>query len=289
MKGKYVKYSDKVLELFHGIKDASIFVPLVRLLAEHMEEVCEACMENKMVCTLRPMCPDRRWLSFLIRVGAHKRDLPSFCYKTRINEVKAIVERSSHIHFSDAILQVDTFLNILSGGRSRLIEPLKNGDLEGFIEGLMAEFRRHVEDATFFVGENYVLILADENLLIIYLSEDFVLINPEEKTFDSVREFIDLVMAVKNHYDIPIWVEEEFKGFPRILVKIPYKPDIEPLLNKFIERITDSVEHASFFRDNENFTLEVEFGSVDSSLKFKKVLSVLRRVRSLYQEAMGES
>jgi len=284
MKGKYVKYSDKVLELLYGSKDAHMFFPLLRLLAEYMESVCEACMENKMVCTLRPMCPDRRWLSFLVRIGAHKRDLPSFCYKTRINEIKSLIEKSGHIQFSDAVLQTEIFLNILSGGRSRLIEPFKNGDLEGFIDGLMAEFKRHVENVSSFVGENYILVLADANIFLIYLNEEFVLINPEEKRFDSINEFNDLILAIKNHYEIPVWVEEEFKGFPRILVKIPYKPDVEEALNKFIEKVTDSIEHVGFFHDNDNLILEIEFGPISSSLSFKKVLSVLRRVRSLYQE-----
>ncbi|MBS7246801.1 MAG: hypothetical protein QXN15_00580 [Candidatus Jordarchaeales archaeon] len=289
MKGKYVKYSDKVLELFYGNRDASMFLPLLKLFAEHMESVCEACMENKMVCTLRPMCPDRRWLSFLIKIGAQKRDLPSFCYKTRISEIKAIIEKSSHIHFSDAILQTDVFLNILSGGRSRLIEPLKNGDLEGFTEGLIAEFRRHIDDVSFFVGENYIFVLVEDNIFLIYLDDGFVLINPEEKTFDSISEFNDLILAVKNHYEIPIWVEEDFKGFPRILVRVPYKPDVEQALGKFVEKVADSTEHASFFRNDESFILEVEFGAINSSLTFKKVLSVLRRIRSLCQEVTRES
>ncbi len=287
-----MKYSDKVLEIFSNELSASMFLPLVKMLAEHMEELCEACMENKMVCTLRPMCPDRRWLSFLIMIGANKHDLPNFCYKTRINEVKAIIEKTSHIHFSDAVLQTDVFLNILSGGRSRLIEPLRNGDFEEFVEGLIAEFRRRAHDATFSIMEKYIFILAEENLIIFYLDRGLVLINPEEKGFSSMNELANLVMAIGKHYNIPVWVEEEFRGFPRLTARIPYRPDLEVKLSEFVEKVTESFEYSNFFRDeNNSFILEVEFGPLhSSSLNFKKVLSILRRIKSLYQEAIkGET
>ncbi|MEM1657533.1 MAG: hypothetical protein QXK94_00645 [Candidatus Jordarchaeales archaeon] len=288
MKGRYVKYANKVLEVFCNGKDALIFAPLLKLLVEHMEEVCEMCMENKMVCTLRPMCPERRWLSFLIMIGAQKEDLPAFCFKTRINEVKAIIERTSHIHFSDAILQIDVFLNILSGGRSRLIEPFRSGDLERFIEGLEAEFKRHTKNISLLVNDRCIFILVDENLVMMYLDKGFVLINPEEKVFDSAEELVNLVLAFKNHYDVPIQVEEEFAGFPRITVRIPHKPYVEDLVNKFVEKMVKNAGHVNFFPENDSLMLEVEFDLVNSPLKFRKVLHVLNDIKSLYQEVIGK-
>lgn len=290
MRGRYVKYSEKVLDCFSSGEDVSLFLPLVKLLSEYMEKLCEECMENKMICTLRPMCPDRRWLSLLIKIGADERDLPKYCYKVRLNEVKALLGKVGHIHFGDAVLQIEVFLNLLSGGRSRLIDPLRSGDIERFVEGLVAEFKRHLLNVTLLTGDGYILLLSDGNVFFFNLLENIVLINPEEKRFTSVREFVDLVLAVREHYALPLEVEEDFKGFPRVTLRLPHRPDLESILEKFVGRVMGVVEYVDYFCGDNCFTVEIEFNPVSGNppLRFKDALYVLERMKALYQEFRKE-
>ncbi|MEM3587317.1 MAG: hypothetical protein QXO71_08370, partial [Candidatus Jordarchaeaceae archaeon] len=80
MQGKFRKYKDVFVKALIEDQTEGTADLLMSVFLESMEEICERCMSNRMMCTLRPECKNRTFLNLLIKFGVDVEDLPSFCY-----------------------------------------------------------------------------------------------------------------------------------------------------------------------------------------------------------------
>ncbi len=299
MQGKYKKYKDKLVKALKvGDIEANIDF-LVDAFLESMEEVCERCMSNRMMCALRPACPNRKFLNLLIKFGVDTKDLPSFCYEQQISNVNTFLEGSAKAKVIDTTLPIKEFIKILSGGGERLVEPLREKDIKKLSRELFIELKRATPDVLISIGEDYVLALVDEGIYYFDLTNEVVIINPRDTIIKSNEMIRDLINIFGEKHKLNLELREEFDGLWYLNVAIPVKnsqnaetEEIRRILKeqeqKFLQ-YTDYVSHY-FSDDTVNFVLEIKTPTAQkkSDLSFKKIISIFAQINNLIKQ-IGQS
>ncbi|MBS7250128.1 MAG: hypothetical protein KIH08_05975 [Candidatus Freyarchaeota archaeon] len=266
---------------------------LVDTFLEAMEEVCERCMSNRMMCALRPACPNRKFLNLLIRFGVDTKDLPSFCYEQQITSINTFLEGSSKAKIIDTTLPIKEFMKILSGGGERLMGPLREKDVKGLSRELFIELKRATPDVFIAVGDDYILALVDEGIYYFDLTNEIVIINPRDTIIKSNEMVRDLINIFRERYKLNLELREEFEGLWYLNVAIPLKDSVEvekisrvlkEQEQKFL-RYTDYVSYY-FSDDTVNFVLEIKTPTAQQKfdLTFKRISSIFAQINNLVKQ-----
>jgi len=293
--GKYTKYKDKLVKALKvGDTEANIDF-LVNAFLESMEEVCERCMSNRMMCALRPACPNRKFLNLLIRFGVDSKDLPSFCYEQQISNVNTFLEGSSKAKIIDTTLPIKEFLKLLSGGGERLMGPLREKDAKKLSRELFIELKRATPDVFIAEGEDYILALVDEGIYYFDLINEVVIINPRDTIIKSNEMVRDLINIFGERYKLNLELREEFEGLWYLNVVIPVKDSqnvemekIRRVLKEQEQKFLLYTDYVSYYfsDDTVNFVLEIKTPTVQQKfdLTFKRISSIFAQINNLVKE-----
>lgn len=293
MRGKYRKYKDNfVKSLLEGDTEANIDY-LADTLLEFMEQECERCMSNRMMCALRPACPNRKFLNILLRFGVDPKDLPSFCYQQQLSNVNTYLEGSSQTKIIDTILPIKEFINILSGGGERLMGPLREGNVEKLSKELFIELKRATPDVLTSIGEDYILVLVDDGLYYFDLSCEIVVINPRDTIIKSKEIISDLIDIYRERYKLDLELREEFEGLFYLDIFIPLensqnKEEIEGVLKDYEPKFLRNTDYVSnYFSDNKlGLVLEIKTPTFQqkNNLTFKKIINTFIQINNIIKE-----
>ncbi|MEM3565201.1 MAG: hypothetical protein QXR19_18375 [Candidatus Jordarchaeaceae archaeon] len=268
---------------------------LVDAFLESMEEVCERCMSNRMMCALRPACPNRKFLNLLIRFGVDTKDLPSFCYEQQITSVNTFLEGSSKAKIIDTTLPIKEFMKILSGGGERLMGPLREKDVKKLSRELFAELKRATPDVFIAVGEDYILALVDEGIYYFDLTNEVVIINPRDTIIKSNEMVRDLINIFRERYKLNLELREEFDGLWYLNVAIPLKDPqnveiekIRSILKEQEQKFSLYTDYVSYYFSDStvNFVLEIKTPTAQQKfdLTFKRMSSIFSQINNLVKE-----
>ncbi len=293
MRGKYRKYKDNfVKSLLEGDTEANIDY-LADTLLEFMEQECERCMSNRMMCALRPACPNRKFLNILLRFGVDPKDLPSFCYQQQLSNVNTYLEGSSQTKIINTILPIKEFINILSGGGERLMGPLREGNVEKLSKELFIELKRATPDVLTSIGEDYILALVDDGLYYFDLSCEIVVINPRDTIIKSKEIISDLIDIYRERYKLDLELREEFEGLFYLDIFIPLensqnKEEIEGVLKDYEPKFLRNTDYVSnYFSDNKlGLVLEIKTPTFQqkNNLTFKKIINTFIQINNIIKE-----
>lgn len=293
MRGKYRKYKDNfVKSLLEGDTEANIDY-LADTLLEFMEQECERCMSNRMMCALRPACPNRKFLNILLRFGVDPKDLPSFCYQQQLSNVNTYLEGSSKTKIINTILPIKEFINILSGGGERLMGPLREGNVEKLSKELFIELKRATPDVLTSIGQDYILALVDDGLYYFDLSCEIVVINPRDTIIKSKEIISDLIDIYQERYKLDLELREEFEGLYYLDISIPLensqnKEEIEGVLKDYEPKFLRNTDYVSnYFSDNKlRLVLEIKTPTFQqkNNLTFKKIINTFIQINNLIKE-----
>ncbi|MFB0559934.1 MAG: hypothetical protein ACETWM_01695 [Candidatus Lokiarchaeia archaeon] len=293
MRGKYRKYKDSLVKsLLEGDTEANVDY-LADTLLEFMEQECERCMSNRMMCALRPACPNRKFLNILLRFGVDVKDLPSFCYKQQISNVNTFIEGSSKTKIIDTVLPIKEFLNILSGGGERLMGPLREGNVEKLSKELFKELKRATPDVLTSMSKDYILALVDDGLYYFDLPCEIVIINPRDTIIKSKEIISDLIDIYRERYKLDLELREEFEGLLYLDIFIPLensqnKEEIEGVLKDYEQKFLRYTDYISnYFSDNKlNLVLEIKTPTFQqkNNLTFKNVINTFTQINNLIKE-----
>ncbi len=293
LRGKYRKYKDSfVKSLLEGDTEANVDY-LADTLLEFMEQECERCMSNRMMCALRPACQNRKFLNILLRFGVDVKDLPSFCYEQQISNVNTYLEGSSKTKIVDVVLPIKEFLNILSGGGERLMGPLREGNVEKLSKELFIELKRATPDVLTSVGGDYILDLVDDGLYYFDLPCEIVIINPRDTIIKSKEIISDLIDIYRERYKLDLELREEFEGLLYLDIFIPLensqnKEEIEGVLKDYEQKFLRYTDYISnYFSDNKlSLVLEIKTPTFQqkNNLTFKKIINTFTQINNLIKE-----
>lgn len=295
MQGKFIKYKDKFVKALTEDQTEATANLLISVFLESMEEVCERCMSNRMMCTLRPECQNRIFLNILIKFGVDVKDLPSFCYEQQVNRINMFLEGSSKTRIVDAVLPIREFIKILTGGvGEKFANTLQSGNIEKLSKQLFNELKRVTPEVLISVGYDYILALVDEGIYYFDLSNEIVIINPQDTSVKSKEILSGLIDIYKERYKISLELREEFEGLCYLDIFIPVKnpkngerEEINKILEEYEKKLSSKSYVSSHFSDNKiNLTIEVKTPTVQqkNNLTFKTVTSIFTEINNLTKE-----
>lgn len=268
---------------------------VMNVFLESMEEVCERCMSNRMMCTLRPECQNRIFLNLLIKFGVDVKDLPSFCYQQQVNRVNTFLERSSKTKIVDTFLPIREFLRILSGGMGeKFMNSLHIRNIEKLSKQLFNELKRATSEVLTSVGNDYILALVDDELYYFDLSNENVIINPQDTIIRSKEILSGLIDIYKERYKLDLELREEFEGLWYLNISIPTEDsqnkdaeEINKILEDYEKKFSSTDYVSSYFSDKKvNFTIEIKppTGQQKNNLAFKKIINMFTQINNLVKE-----
>nr|MDO8082703.1 hypothetical protein [Candidatus Freyarchaeota archaeon] len=295
MQGKFKKYKDKLVKSLTEDQTEGNADLLTNVFLESMEEVCERCMSNRMMCALRPACPNRIFLNLLIKFGVDVKDLPSFCYEQQINNVNTFLEGSAKTKIFDTILPIREFLNILSGGGGeKLMGSLRTRNIEKLSKELFNELKRATPEVLTSVGKDYILALVGDGLYYFDLSNEIVIINPQDTIIKSKEILRGLIDIYRERYKLDLELREEFEGLLYLNIFIPIEnsqkqdaEEINKILEDYEKKLSSTDYVSSYFSDNKvNLTIEIKPPIVQQKniLTFKKIMSTFNQINNLIKE-----
>jgi len=295
LQGKFKKYKDKLVKSLTEDQTEGNADLLTNVFLESMEEVCERCMSNRMMCALRPACPNRIFLNLLIKFGVDVKDLPSFCYEQQINNVNTFLEGSAKTKIFDTILPIREFLNILSGGGGeKLMGSLRTRNIEKLSKELFNELKRATPEVLTSVGKDYILALVGDGLYYFDLSNEIVIINPQDTIIKSKEILRGLIDIYRERYKLDLELREEFEGLLYLNIFIPIEnsqkqdaEEINKILEDYEKKLSSTDYVSSYFSDNKvNLTIEIKPPIVQQKniLTFKKIMSTFNQINNLIKE-----
>ena len=201
---------DKLVRYARIFASKSDFKFLLEKAAEFMFDLDKTCQDDRMTCTVRPLCEKRRWLSLLVKAGANMDALPGFCYELQQKIVERTLNQEKYFYDPEdcALFLDDFFLKVKKFSPSKLARLLENeeyDDLAWHIESfLRSKFSRV---ASLNLGE-VLIILADDHLWFFDFLDKYVIMNLNDERISNQANLLSLVKLFNKHYKHEVKVFE---------------------------------------------------------------------------------
>ncbi len=142
----------------------SDFTFLIQKAAEQMVELDKECQDDRMTCTVRPLCEKRRWLSILIKSGAPMSMIPKFCYELQQKIVDRALKKVKYFYEpEDCAIYLDEFFLLVSQSSPyKLAKMLDNNEYEDLTFTLETFFRSRFNRVMSLNLEENLIIMADD-------------------------------------------------------------------------------------------------------------------------------
>ncbi len=180
------KESKKLAERIE-ILDTAVDELLAKEFLELFEEKCLACQEDRLTCTVRPACKDRSFLNLLIDLGVDPQDLPGFCYRQYLDEVRRYILERKGKRMTDRRLPIQDFLDTLR------VSSIKH---------FTSRFRRMWGKFTEAQENNLMLVAGDDLLFQFDYSRSLVILNPSHYKIDDFETFNLYTSVLSNHFGL---------------------------------------------------------------------------------------
>ena len=92
---------------------------LKSMLESFREQICiNECQFNRVVCILRPKCPQRHFQDLLLQSGYKHASIPQFCYSVRLKELNESFTKDISLNTDINIFLID-FYRIFGQNKTR--------------------------------------------------------------------------------------------------------------------------------------------------------------------------
>ncbi len=177
---------------------------MVDLLIKRINDLClKECQVDRIACTLNPMCTKRFLLKLRIKNRLGMEDLPKFCYSVHKGVVERYFKGKTVVYRpNDSFLYLIDFLDIYFHENYRRLNKFltfKNWDE---VDKIFKEKIKSGENIHYHRTDNYVLIIYNEYLHIIYLNEAYVICNANRERITSL-ELIEGVLKLYANISFP--------------------------------------------------------------------------------------
>lgn len=172
---------------------------LKTMLDSFKERVCiNQCQFNRVICILRPKCPQRHFQDLLLQSGYKFSQIPQFCYSLRLKEIHENYNRN---------LPFSTDINIYLADFHRIFglkKPRFHPKRE--FKKILAYFEitnvMQVSQTLFVIGFK-------KNILLIDLDQELVTINPNNWKIDYKELALANLQVLAKEYDLEVEIQEE--------------------------------------------------------------------------------
>lgn len=197
MKKKYISYETLNIDL--KSKQENIKDELRDQFLEKRLDLCKECQSNRVVCILRPMCRERRFLDVLFGANYDHTKIPRFCYSQRLKEFNQAKKQKTE-PINDAWI----FSDDLGGALGRKATKLKKGtkNIDKFIS--VFENARYSK-----ITDNLYLFTIEDQLFLIDFETNLAVLNLKRWNFDTIETIQSLFEILVDFKGLEINITEE--------------------------------------------------------------------------------
>ncbi|NMC04467.1 MAG: hypothetical protein GYA24_04605 [Candidatus Lokiarchaeota archaeon] len=262
---------EKLIRFGRIFASKSDYAFLIQKATEQMAELDKECQDDRMTCTVRPLCEKRRWLSILIKAGAPMAMIPKFCYELQQKIVDRALKKEKYFYEPEdcAIYLDDFFLLVSKSSPYMLAKMLENNEYEDLTFTLESFFRSRFNRVMSLNLEDNLVLLADETLWYIDYIGKLVVLNINDERLLNQATLLSLLKFFSRYYKIEIKI---FEGSPEswILDMVLFEiksPDIsqneslKAFLAEAIGKLTRLVKEVNFKIDENKAHLLVKINA----------------------------
>jgi hypothetical protein len=119
--------ADTLLEYFTTSRQLSVERFMLDLLMKRMDEFCQECQRDRLICVMSPLCPKRMLLNVRLLNGATPSEIPKFCYEQSIGNVKRFLQARTVVYEpEDTVISNEDAVDFLFGNKREIMTALKS-------------------------------------------------------------------------------------------------------------------------------------------------------------------
>lgn len=193
---------DKIVRYARIFASKSDFKFLMEKTAEYMKDLDKTCQDDRMTCTVRPLCEKRKWLSFIIKSGVPIQQLPRFCYELQQKIVERTLNKEKYFYEpEDCALYLDDFLLKVSQFSTtklaRMLENEEYDELSWSIESFLRSKFNKV--ASLNLGE-VLVVLADDRLWYFDYLDKYIIMHVNDERIANQANLLSLLKVFNKYY-----------------------------------------------------------------------------------------
>ena len=184
---------------------------LISKAMEFMMALDEECQEDRMACTVKPMCDKRRWLSILIKAGVPKNQVPPFCYELQQKIMTRSLNKEKYFYEPEdcAIYLDDFFLLMPHESPSKLIRMLENEAYDSLSWKIETFFRKKFKKVIDLdMGESLIL-LADDIMWYFDYLDRYVILNLHGERFLNQSSLLATLKLLNRYNKLKVRIFEK--------------------------------------------------------------------------------
>lgn len=166
---------------------------LKSMLESFREQICiNECQFNRVVCILRPKCPQRHFQDLLLQAGYKHALIPQFCYSVRLKELNESFTKDINLT-SDVNIFLTDFYRIFGQNKTRFHYKRDFKKICTFFEV------NNIIDVT----DDFTILGIKKNLIFVDLDKELVTVNPlhwiitEPNLIESILEVFSIEYGIK--------------------------------------------------------------------------------------------
>lgn len=201
---------------------------VVKKLVEHMNDLCERCQSDRIVCALRPLC-DREYLNLLIDATVDEKLYPKFCYSLQKKEVISFLHGKSTIKpMHDIKLAAIPFLEILFGKRNA--KSVFKLPPKEFAESIMKKLSEFFGEVVYSISEGKIFWVTRPQYYIFRydLNKKVFSINMDSEIFGSVDEIIEVTKLLCKLNKVDCFLFSTAEGLMYMKIFLEASKNLEP-------------------------------------------------------------
>ncbi len=184
---------------------------LLKKFSGEIDSLCKQCQQDRIQCSITPLCSRRYLLKLRIKSGAKLEDLPKFCYRQLVNMIARDKEKKRTLYKPrDSYIYLLDFLAIFFPKHYRAL--FKSLSFRNYIESIdvLESFRKQNKDKfRYLLKEKHLLIEFHNKLYVVFLKEQYVCCNLKNEPLYDINLLEDVILFLST--EIPGIVVERTK------------------------------------------------------------------------------
>jgi hypothetical protein len=254
---------------------------LKSMLESFKEQICiNECQFNRVVCILRPKCPQRHFQDLLLQSGYQHAAIPQFCYSVRLKELNENFTKDISMT-ADVNIYLTDFYRIFGQNKTRFHHKRDFTKILTFFE----------ITNTYEIVNQFMVLGIKKNLIFVNLEKELVTVNPSNwiATDPLLIEAILEVLSIEYQVQVEITDKSEHN----LVLTFSFPKAIEVLNEvQFDEVIRNSDTLMSYDSDTKEIFGELHIPQPDSKhaqnftvQKIRKLFEQLNDIRPLERQA----
>ncbi len=184
---------------------------LKSMLESFREQICiNECQFNRVVCILRPKCPQRHFQDLLLQSGYKHASIPQFCYSVRLKELNESYIKDLSLTSDVNIFLID-FYRIFGQNKTRFHYKRDFGKILTFFE------IENVQEVT----PNFTILGLKKNLIFVDLEKELVTVNPEHWIVTDPNIVEAIFEVFSKEYKVKIEITDKSEHIITITFSFP--------------------------------------------------------------------